>query len=165
MTKRRHNRDKEVESNFSMLAGIEDFLAKEKKKKEKKTTVKKASSGRKAHKKSLKGSGRTKSSDKPTKQRPSAKKLDANMPARTRTSYLGDMSSMMSGNIYETANRNMDRPNLATVTDTRKDKALQTLLAGVPLEDRQEARGQKADITRASKVLSYRRVSADGQGN
>ena len=51
------------------------------------------------------------------------------------------------------------------MTETSKDKALKALLAGVPLEDRREARGRKADILRSSKVLGKGKVSADGNGN
>lgn len=165
MTKRRHTKEKETENNASMLAGIEDYLAKENKKaKRKQRADKKAPGGQKKHKNSLKGNKKPKSSNKPPKKKAPVKKPEAKRPRPGMVGYLNDLDSLLGSNIYEDGNRNLERPDLPLVTETRKDKALKALLAGVPLENQAESRGQKSDLERASKILGKYKVSADGNG-
>ena len=81
---------------------------------------------------------------------------------KAKSGRLTDIASLLMNNYYEDANRNLNRPDLAVVTHTRKDKALKALLAGVPLDDRGSARGDKTNILEATMTLGN--VRADGNG-
>lgn len=161
---RRLAQEKEQEKEASMRVGIEDFLASKSKQEGKKAkTSKKAPEGRKRHKKSV---GKTsKSVGHPSvkkKHKAGAQKKKTKKPTPGQPGYLNDFASLTMCNIYEDANRNLDRPDLAVVTHTDKDKALKALLAGVPLDDRGSTRGEKSNILKATKTLGN--VRADGNG-
>ena len=59
---------------------------------------------------------------------------------------------------------NADRPALKIDNAKTKNMALKALLAGVPLEGQREARSDRANIIRASRLLGFRMVSPDGLG-
>lgn len=147
-----------------MLVGIEDFLAVNAKHEERKAKrSKKAPEGRKRHKKSLNVSKTSKSTENPSKRKKAeTQKKKAEKPRPGQLGYLNDFASLTTSNVYEDANKNLDRPALAVVTHTNKQKALKAFLAGVPLDDRGNARGEKTNILLATKTLGN--VRADGNG-
>lgn len=157
MNKRQLAKEKEA----SMLVGIEDFLAEKSKQGGRKAKAsKKAPEGRRKHKKSLKVGKTSKST-----QSPSARKKDTGTqkePRPGQLGYLNDFASLTTSNVYEDANQNLNRPELAVVSHTNKNKALKAFLAGVPLDDRNSTRGEKTNILKATKTLGN--VRADGNG-
>ena len=62
-------------------------------------------------------------------------------------------ATLFSSNIFEEANTNADAPQGPRNFETRKDAALKAMLMGVPLENMREARGQKQDVLRSTKIL------------
>ncbi|MCJ1469878.1 hypothetical protein MMC07_008522 [Pseudocyphellaria aurata] len=173
-SKRRIAKEKEHEKEASMLVGIEDFLVKETKRQGKKAKAsKKAPDSRQRHKKSLSTRKNSKSTGVPSAKKKSKMKKPTGVPSAKKKSkvkrpkpgqpgYFADFASLIASNVYEDANRNIDRPDLAVVTHTDKGKALKAFLAGVPLDDRGNARGDKTSILNATKTLGN--VRADGNG-
>lgn len=166
MSKRQLAKEKEQEEAASMRVGIESFLREnEKKKKASKKVSKKASEGRKRQKKSLNPGKKSRPTRKPSAKKDKktgTQKKKANAPRPGHAGYLADYASLTSSNVYEDANRNLDRPDLAIVTHTNKEKALKAFLAGVPIDDRGSTRGEKTNILKATKILGN--VRADGTG-
>ncbi|KAL8968912.1 MAG: hypothetical protein Q9183_002247 [Haloplaca sp. 2 TL-2023] len=62
-------------------------------------------------------------------------------------------ATLLSNNIFEEANANADAPRGPRNFEKRKDAALKTMLMGVPLGNMKEARSQKQDILRSTKML------------
>ena len=79
---------------------------------------------------------------------------------KKRLANIGSLGSRLS--IADGANA--DRPALGIDNARTKNMALKALLAGVPLEGQREARSDRANIIRASRLLGFRRVSPDGLG-
>lgn len=158
MSERQLAKEKEQEKEASMRVGVEDFLARESKHEGRKEKLsKKGPESRKKNRKSSKQGIKSKS-----KGNHLVKKKKAKKPRPGQAGYLNDFASLTTSNIYEDANRNMDRPDLALVTHTNKEKALKAFLAGVPIDDRDSARGEKTNILKATKTLGN--VRADGNG-
>lgn len=164
MSKRRLAKEKEQEKANSMRVGIEDYLARETKHQGRRAAnaSKKAPEGRKKHKKSLNAGKKTKSTGSAWAKEKKKKVTQEKKAKKSRPARLTDFASLMMNNYYEDANRNLDRPDPAVVTHTNKDKALKALLAGVPLDDRGSARGDKTNILEATMTLGN--VRADGKG-
>lgn len=164
MSNRRLAKEKEHEKADSMRVGIEEFLEKERRQQGRKEakTSKKAPEGRKKHKKSLNGGKRTKSTGNRRAKEKMKTATQKKKAKKAKSGRLTDVASLLMNNYYEDANRNLNRPDLAVVTHTRKDKALKALLAGVPLDDRSSARGDKTNILEATMTLGN--VRADGNG-
>lgn len=142
-----------------MLAGIEDYLLRDTKHRGREPKAsKKAPDSRQNHKKSLNVGEKS----KPTRAPSAKKKSKVKKPRLGQRGFLSDFNSLITSNVYEDANRNIDRPDLAVVTHTNKEKALKAFLAGVPLEERGSARGDKTSILKATKTLGN--VRADGNG-
>ena len=152
------------EMKASMLVGIEDFLAvKAKHEKRKANAFKKAPEGWKRHKKSLYARKTSKPMESPSKRKKAeTQKKKAEKPRPGQPGYLNDFASLTTSNVYEDANRNLDRPDLAVVTHTNKQEALKAFLAGVTRDDRGNVRGEKTSILLATKALGN--VRADGNG-
>lgn len=162
MSKRRHAKEKEAEEEASMRVGIEEYLEKRNKLEERKARAsKKSPESRMSHKKSLRGERKP---EKGSKKKAAPKKSKVKKSKADRASRLNDIGSLLGSNIYEDANRNLERADFAVVTSKRKNEVLKALLAGVPLEDQREARGHQADILRSSKILGKGKVFADGKG-
>ncbi|KAL8869106.1 MAG: hypothetical protein Q9174_004519 [Haloplaca sp. 1 TL-2023] len=84
---------------------------------------------------------------------PRSKKSKAKGKRRASPSPFFNPAALFSSNIFEEANANADAPPGPRNFETRKDAALKAMLMGVPLENMKEARGQKKDILRSTKIL------------
>lgn len=157
MSERQLDKEKEQEKEASMRIGVEDLLARETKHEGRKAkSSKKGPEGRRKNGNSSKQGRKSKSKGNPLAKKKTKK------PRPGQAGYLNDFASLTTSNIYEDANRNVDRPHLALVTHTNKEKALKAFLAGVPLDDRDNVRGEKTNILKATKTLGN--VRADGNG-
>lgn len=150
--------EKELEHN--MMSGIEDLLARDKKKATRKAGSK--------EQKSRKGDGRKTQSnaDASKTKTPKSKKSDtqASKSKPTQVGYMMNVGSLWSSDVYADANANLSVAALPVVTATRKDEALKSLLANVPLEDIRTARGEKEHLRKATITLGPNKVKADGNG-
>jgi hypothetical protein len=74
------------------------------------------------------------------------------------------VASLLHSNVFEEANDNLGSHELPTVTHKDKHKALTELLASVPLEEKESARGERSQILRSIRSLGSKKVFADGAG-
>ncbi len=153
-SKRKRQKELEKELQDSMMAGIEMELAKDQKKAARKAKAPRKTpvDGNSHNRKSRKGCKKSKAKSKMKKAKP------------TQEGYLNNLDSLFTSNVYEDANVNKHRPPETVTSSLVKDQALKSLLAGVPLDDLNKARGEKQHILRATKTLGSRKVKADGTG-
>lgn len=78
--------------------------------------------------------------------------------------HRNDIGNMMTSNVFDDATANNDRDALPVSSETDKRKAMNGILACVPLKNIQEARDDKAAILKASVTLAPRKVTGDGHG-
>lgn len=97
---------------------------------------------------------------KPKKAQPKSSKVIK----PSRSGDLANPGGPGSSNIYATAAANANRAALEVDNANTKDGALKALLAGVPLEGQAEARSDRANILRSTRLLGFRMVSPDGKG-
>ena len=148
----------------SMVVGIEEVLAKGEKQEAKK--AKKADGRKNRAKNPDKGKSRVnKAPRKPRAINPIPKsKPKSRAKARpNQPGYLSSIDSLLTSNVFEDANANIDLSALPVVASRNKDEFLKNLLAGVPLEDRRAIRGEKTHILRATRILGN--TSPDGEGH
>lgn len=142
-SKRQAAKARELDQNESRMAGIQDYLISEARKERKgaKTArprkTARSIKGRKG--KSAKGKNILHERGKPV--RPG------------QPGYLLNSSSLLSSNIYDEANDNLNAAPAPQVRETRKDKALKAMLIDIPLEDLKRARSEKQSILQSTKVL------------
>ncbi|KAL8733583.1 MAG: hypothetical protein Q9166_001991 [cf. Caloplaca sp. 2 TL-2023] len=140
-SKRQAAKARARDTDDSRLAGVEEFLQNEKRKE------RKAGKPVKPRKKR-----QTKvSKDKSAKGKNGPQQRGRPRPGQP--GYLLNSGSLMSSNIYEEANNNLNAAPAPDVRETRKDKALKAMLIDIPLEDLKQARGEKKNIEEATKVL------------
>lgn len=150
----------------SMVVGIEELLSKGQKQEAKK--AKKAGGQKNRAKSPDKGKSRVnKASRKPRAINPAPKsKSKPKSRAKARPNqpgYLSNIDSLLTSNVFEDANANIDLSALPVVASKNKDEFLKNLLAGVPLEDKKAIRGEKTHILRATRILGN--TSSDGEGH
>ena len=141
--------DTEQENN--MLAGIEDFLR----------TMKDQEGGKSGKKGRGKSGGKVKAGKKDGAKRTKR--------APNEVGYLNNSHSLLTSNVYEDADANLDREALPTSGYTNKQKALTALVASVPLGTSiKDATAEKNHILRSTVILG-RSISgtckADGENN
>ena len=84
---------------------------------------------------------------------------------RTKTGRMNNIGSLLTSNIYEDSNANLERQALPVITERKKKDFMSSLIANIPLEDQKQAKSDKIDILNASKLLGSRKVVPDGHGN
>ena len=141
--------DRERENN--MLAGIEDFLR----------NMNDQEGGKSGKK------GRGKSGGKAKAGKKDGPKRTKRTP--NQVGYLNNSDSLLTSNVYEDADANLDREALPTSGFTNKQKALTALVASVPLGTTiKDATAEKNHILKSTVILG-RNISgtckADGQNN
>lgn len=144
--------EKELRSN--MLAGIEAVLIRDQKKEADKM-AKAAEMEDAKNGKDPKGNSRKKKSK-------AAKEV---LPTREKTGCMNNIGSLLTSNVYDDSNANLDQQALPVISEKNKKEFLSSLIASIPLEDQKQARSDRVDVVRASKILSFRNVVPDGQGN
>lgn len=161
-SKRKHAKDVDAEFARSLLAGMEEDLARDKKKKGQRRASTK-SKGAKAHKDNLQPSkGQT--INKTGKKNKARKQRKAKKPTSHGNGCLDNINSLLDSNVYEDANNNLGSYELPTVTSKDKQKALTALIANVPQEEKRGIRGERAHILRCIKRLGSIKIQADGAG-
>lgn len=136
---------KELKSN--MLAGIEPHLLRD----QKRVEDRRAAEAETVHTGGKKSSKKSKAPDLSAK--------------RTKTGRMNNIGSLVTSNLYEDSNANLDRQALPVVTEKKKKEFLSSLIANIPLEDKKQANADRIDVLRASALLGSRKVFPDGQGN
>ena len=136
------------ELRFNMMAGIEAILLRDQMKQEMKAA--KALAAEEASK----SKGRSKKMPKPASLR----------PKRTKAGRVSNVGSLITSNVYADSNANLTRAALPIISEKRKKDYLTTIIAKVPLEDKNQARSDKNDVERATKILGSHKVKADGKG-
>lgn len=145
-TKRSRAKERDRELRFNMMAGIEAILLRDQRRKEE-AAAKQV--GPKAVEK--------------LNKRKKTKPVDISAK-RTKTGRMTNIGSLMTSNIYEDSNANLNKPALPHIADKKKKDFLTSLVANVPLEDLKKAKQDKVDIERASKILGNYKVIPDGKG-
>lgn len=143
--KRQNRKALQAQEEVAMRAGLEDFL-------EHGNGEIEEDSGHKisAKKKSQSKKGLSKASSA------KASKL------KNKLTDIGSLGSRFRARTGDAVNG--DRPALGVDNAKTKNMALKAMLAGVPLENQREARSDRANIIRASRLLGFRMVSPDGLG-
>ena len=146
-TQKEFNREQEN----NMLAGIEDFL--------------RTMNGQEGGKSGKKGRGKSGGNAK------TGKKDGAKRTKRTpnQVGYLNNSNNLLTSNVYEDADANLDREALPASGFTNKKKALTALVASVPLgTTKKDVTAEKNHILKSTVILG-RNISgtckADGQNN
>ena len=138
------------EQEINMMAGIEEALRKINEEEAKKL-------GQKGKGKSSRKTKAGKDGSKRTKRKPH------------RAGYLNNTSSLLTSNVYEDADANLDREALPVSGHTNKQKALAALVASVPLGTTPEdAIAQKNRILKSTVILGRNikgSCKADGDDN
>ncbi len=139
------------ELRCNMLAGIEASILKDQKRIEDKAAkaadAEAGNGGKRASRKSRK-----------------AKAPDLSAK-RTATGRMNNIGSLVTSNIYEDSNANLDRQALPVITEKKKKEFMSSLIANIPLEDFKQANNDRIDILKASRLLGSRKVIPDGEGN
>ena len=148
-TKRSRAKARQKELRSNMLAGIEASLLRDQKRIEDKAA--KVAEAETVRNGSKKASRKAKPPD-----------LSAR---RTKTGRMNNIGSLMTSNIYEDSNANLDRQALPVVTEKKKKEFMSSLIANIPLEDKKQANSDRIDILKASTLLASRKVFPDGHGN
>ncbi len=150
-----------------MLAGIEADTNKDAKKSKRKAsgTPKKSAQKAKGTPKAKKAQAEKKKKEPKGKKGKAADKNKGKAPATSRAQpNLLNMGSLLGNDLYDTANANIGRTQLATPTATAKNEALAQLIASVPEEDKRGAQTDKTHVLKATKILSKYNVHYDGKG-
>ena len=140
---------KELRSN--MLAGIEAYLLRGQKRREEETAKGAESAGV--------GTG------KAAKRGRKLKSAKADLPTRTEIGRMNNVNSLLTSNVYDDSNANLGSTDLPVLSAKNKKEFLSNLIANVPLEDQKQARSDKIDVVRASKILHLHNVKPNGEGN
>ena len=82
----------------------------------------------------------------------------------SRENYLMELGNLRPSNVYDVANANIGKKQLATSNARNKKEALAGLLAGIDNDDLPSAQREKNNLDRAMKTLGKYRVKADGEG-
>ncbi|KAL8798933.1 MAG: hypothetical protein Q9182_006280, partial [Xanthomendoza sp. 2 TL-2023] len=142
-SKRQTARARERDQHESQLAGIEEFLINEEKKKRKgakKATPRKRAWNTQGPKgKSARGKNMLRDLGDPVR--------------RGQPGHLPNSRSLLSSNVFDEGNNNLDAAPAPRVWETRKDKALKAMLVDIPLENLKQARSEKQNILHSTKVL------------
>lgn len=142
--------DKELRAN--MLAGIEATLFRERMKHELKIS------------KIIEAEDAKHGKKKGSQKRKPENTMDLS-PKRTKTGRMSNISSLVSGNIYEDSNMNLEKAVLPVISEKKKKEFMTELLASVPLEEKKQANKDRIDIITASRILGSRKVKPDGKGD
>lgn len=146
-----------------MKADIEDFLMTAEQESRKAKESKRKQGRRKARGKKLHGNRiRTRKSVKKSRgseTKPSSEKSNSSRGLGD----LNDIGSLRDADVFGDSNANLGRPELPVLPHKDKSKLLTAILAGIPLEDKRQSRGQRAQLIEATKILGN--TSPDGQGN
>lgn len=86
------------------------------------------------------------------KQRGAPRKKKSKAARRSRQAPFGDVFDA-SSNIFDEANNNLNAAPAPIVSSRRKDKALKDMLIDIPLEDLGQARNEKENIIKSTRVL------------
>ena len=149
----------EQQLRANMMAGFEPHLHKGQKRHLDKIT-KKAVTEEAGDQGAKTGKGK-----KNSKTKANSKNAKAAKPTRTATGRMNDVASLLTSNIYEDSNANLDANLLPVITEKKKKEFMTALIANVPLDDQRQARSDKADVVKASKILWERHVKPDGNGS
>ncbi len=141
---------KELKSN--MLAGIEASLLRDQKRIEDRAA------------KAVEEVTSSNSGKKPSRKARKAKAPDLSAK-RTKTGRMNNIGSLITSNIYEDSNANLDRQALPVITEKKKKEFMSSLIANIPIEDKKQANSDRIDILKASTLLGSRKVFHDGNGN
>ncbi|KAL8832226.1 MAG: hypothetical protein Q9191_000396 [Dirinaria sp. TL-2023a] len=153
------NKYYEEERLRSMLAGIEEILAKIKRKEESK--AKKANDT--MHNNEALDERDGANLDGGTNATPNEKrKVNKSKPVGAANSRT--LGSLLSSNVFEDAAANANEPALPVDTEVSKSKAMTSLIASMPIEDRRAAGSDKQRILKATRNLGFRAVATDGEG-
>ena len=148
-TKKSRAKARQKELRCNMLAGIEAHLLRDQKRIEDKAA-------KTAEVEELRTGGK-KASNKAKAPDISAK--------RTKTGRMNNVRSLLTSNIYEDSNANLDRQALPVITEKKKKEFMSSLIANIPPEDKKQANSDRIDILNASRLLGSWKVVPDGQGN
>lgn len=148
-TKKSRAKALQKELRCNMLAGIEALLLRDQKRIEQKAA--KAAENETGRDRSKKASRKQKASDLSAK--------------RTKTGRMNNIGSLLTSNIYEDSNANLDRQALPVVTEKKRKEFMSSLIANIPVEDQKQAKSDRIDILKAATILASRKVRPDGQGN
>ena len=142
-----------------MLAGIEEILAKIKRKEEPKA---KRSKGTERNISPIDEESETsvglafatasKAKGSVTKDKP------------PRAGHNSSLDGLLSSDVFEHAAANSDKPALPVDKETLKSRAMTSLIASMPIEERRVAGNDKQRILKATRNLGFRAVTADGEG-
>ena len=147
------NRDKafKKELRSNMMAGIEAILFRDQKRQEEKAW------------KDAQAAAAARTNQKGRKRK--ATKFVDHSTKRTKTGRTSNIATLLSSNIFEDSNANLDKPALPQVTDKKKKDFMTSLIANIPLADQKQAKADKINIVRASKILAKHNVKPDSEGN
>ena len=159
-----HANHLESELEANMLAGIEIFLAKFQEKEGQTQAIVEPPNHGEAQEKTLYTSKGKFSKATSRRIKNARKKAKSRKQAAMEADCLNDINKLLNSNIYEEANNNQGCRELPAITLKDKRKALTALVADIPLEQRGNIRGQKAQILRCIMTLGRGRVRADGEG-
>lgn len=150
-SKRSRAKALEKELRYNMLAGIEAHILKDQKRLEDKAA------------KEAEAEAVAKGAKVPQKRK---KGNQFDIPAkRTKTGRMNNVQSLLTSNIYEDSNANLNKKALPVVSEKKKKDFLSSLIANLPLADQKQANADRIDIFRASKILAKYKVVPDGKGN
>lgn len=150
-TRRHRAKDREREERSNMMAGIEAVILRDQKRAVE-AAVKEAEAQEAA--------GGVKRPHKRKQPKP----VD-NSAKRTKTGRMNNIGSLINSNIYEDSNANLDKPALPHVVDKKKNDFMTSLIANIPLADQKQAKSDKIDIVRATRILGSYKVVPDGHGH
>lgn len=153
------NKYYEEERSRSMLAGIEEILAKIKRKEEAKAkeasnTTHDLDASEEEDDTNLGGATNATTNEK--------HKANKSKPLRATNSRT--LGSLLSSNVFEDAAANANETPLPVDTEVLKSKAMTSLIASLPIEDRRAAGSDKQRILKATRNLGFRAVTTDGEG-
>ena len=142
-----------------MLAGIEETLAKIKRRKESKAkeandTTHSIDPMREREEISMSGATNAASNVK----------RKANKFKSLRAANNSALDGLLSSDVFEDAAANANEPALPVDTETLKSKAMTSLIASMPVEDRRAAGSDRQRILKATRNLGFRAVATDGEG-
>ena len=84
---------------------------------------------------------------------------------RTKNGRVSNVTSLLTSNIYDDSNANLNKQSLPVVEEKKKKEFLSSLVAKLPIADQKQANTDRIDIIRASKILAKYKVVPDGKGN
>ena len=89
---------------------------------------------------------------------------EGSRPKPTQAGYMNDAASLMTSNVYEDANANIGKAAMPVMTDTRKRKAMASLISSIPVQDKAKAASEKEHILRMTTVLGSCKASTKAVG-